>query len=73
MKIHSTKVFGYHRTSSLERLVEQAKNKHYSTFEFYDGEFGNYLDEFRKNIQRNYEDVDNVTWQDENVLIEIRK
>jgi len=73
MKIHSTKVFGYHRTSSLERLVEQVKNKHYSTFEFYDGEFGNYLDEFRKNIRRNYEDMDNVTWQDENILLEIRK
>jgi len=37
------------------------------------GEFGDYLDEFRKNIQNNYEDWDNVTWQDENILIEIRK
>jgi len=73
MKIYSTKVFGYHRASSLERLVEQAKNKHYSTFEFYDGTFGNYLDEFRKNILKNYEDMDNVTWQDENILLEIRK
>ena len=73
MKIHSAKVFGHHRASSLERLLEQAKNKHYSTFELYDGTFGNYLDEFRKNIQNNYEDWDNVTWQDENILIEIRK
>ena len=73
MKIHSTKVFGHHRASSLERLLEQAKNKHYSTFELYDGTFGDYLDEFRKNIQNNYEDWDNVTWQDENILIEIRK
>jgi len=73
MKIYSTNVFGYHRTSTLERLVEQARNKHYSTFEFYDGTFGNYLDEFRKNILKNYEDMDNVTWQDENILIEIRK
>ncbi len=73
MKIQPTKVFGYHRASSLERLVEQAKNKHYSTFELYDGKFGDYLDEFRKNIQKNYEDWDNVTWQDENILLEIRK
>ena len=73
MKIYSTKVFGYHRTSSLERLVEQVKNKHYSTFEFYDGAFGNYLDEFKKNILKNYEDMDNITWQDENILLEIRK
>jgi len=73
MKIHSTKIFGYPRATSLERLVEQAKNKHYSTFEFYDGNFGNYLDEFRKNIRRNYEDMDNVTWHDENILLEIKK
>ena len=73
MKIYSATVFGYYRTSSLERLVEQARNKHYSTFEFYDGTFGNHLDEFRKNILKNYEDMDNVTWQDENILIEIRK
>ena len=73
MKIHSAKVFGHHRASSLERLLEQAKNKHYSTFELYDGTFGNYLDEFRKNIQKNYEDLDNITWQDENILLEIRK
>ena len=73
MKIHSAKVFGHHRASSLERLLEQAKNKHYSTFELYDGTFGNHLDEFRKNIQKNYEDLDNITWQDENILLEIRK
>ena len=73
MKIYSTKIFGYHRTTSLERLVEQAKNKHYSTFEFYDGIFGNYLDKFRKNILKNFEDMDNITWQDENILLEIRK
>jgi len=73
MKIHSTKVFGHHRASSLERLLEQAKNKHYSTFELYDGTFGNYVDDFRKNIHKNYEDLDNITWQDENILLEIRK
>ncbi len=73
MEIHSAKVFGHHRASSLERLLEQAKNKHYSTFELYDGTFGNHLDEFRKNIQKNYEDLDNITWQDENILLEIRK
>ncbi len=73
MKIHSAKVFGHHRASTLERLLEQAKNKHYSTFELYDGTFGSYLDEFRKNIQKNYEDLDNITWQDDNILLEIRK
>jgi len=31
------------------------------------------LDEFRKNILKNFEDMDNITWQDENILLEIRK
>jgi len=26
-----------------------------------------------KNILKNYEDMDNVTWQDENILLEIKK
>jgi len=32
MNIHSTRVFGYSRNSSLDRLVHQAKNNHYSIF-----------------------------------------
>jgi len=38
MNIHSTSVFGYSRTSSLDRLTRQVQNNHYSTFALYDKE-----------------------------------
>ena len=51
LKIKSTRVFGHGRTSSLERLVQQAKGNHYSTFALYDEEtFDESLEIFQKNI-----------------------
>jgi len=74
MNIKSTRVFGHARTSTLGRLVYQAKNNHYSTFALYDGEtFDESLDIFQKNIQKNFNDLEQITWYDENILLEIKK
>jgi len=74
MRIHSTRVFGYHRTSSLSRLVTQAENNHYSTLALYDKEaFQESLITFQKNIKDNFDDLEHIKWTDENILIEIRK
>ena len=74
MKIHSTRVFGHSRTSSLDRLVHQAKNKHYSTFDLYDKEtFDESLEIFQQNIKKNFDDLEQIKWHDENILIEIKK
>lgn len=74
MEIHSTRVFGYHRTSSLSRLVTQAKNNHYSTLALYDKEtFKESLVTFQQNIKDNFDDLEQIKWTDENILIEIRK
>jgi SAM-dependent methyltransferase len=74
LKIKSTRVFGHGRTSSLERLVEQAKGNHYSTFALYDDEtFDESLDIFQKNIKKNFSDLEHITWHDENILLEIVK
>jgi hypothetical protein len=74
MNIHSTRVFGYPRTSSLERLVNQAQNHHYSTFAIYDKEtFDESLEIFQQNIKDNFDDLEQITWYDENILLEIRK
>jgi len=74
MKIHSTRVFGYSRTSSLDRLVLQAQNNHYSTFALYDKEtFDESLDVFQQNIKKNFDDLEQIKWHDENILIEIKK
>jgi len=74
MNIHSTRVFGYSRTSSLDRLVLQAKSNHYSTFALYDKElFDDSLEIFKQNIKKNFDDLDQIKWHDENILIEIKK
>ena len=74
MHIQSTRVFGYSRTSSLDRLVHQAQNNHYSTFALYDKEtFDESLEIFQQNIKKNFDDLEQIKWHDENILIEIRK
>ncbi|KEQ55906.1 Demethylmenaquinone methyltransferase protein [Marine Group I thaumarchaeote SCGC AAA799-E16] len=74
MQIHSTKVFGYSRTSSLDRLAHQAQNNHYSTFALYNKEaFLESLRTFQQNIKDNFDDLEQIRWTDENILIEIRK
>ena len=74
MKIHSSRVFGHSRVSSLDRLVHQAQNKHYSTFALYDKElFEKALETFKQNIKNNFDDLNQVKWFDENILLEIKK
>ncbi|KER07120.1 Demethylmenaquinone methyltransferase protein [Marine Group I thaumarchaeote SCGC AAA799-E16] len=74
MKIRSSRVFGYSRTSSLDRLVHQAQNNHYSTFALYDEEtFDESLEIFQQNIKNNFDDLEQIRWIDENILFEIIK
>jgi ubiquinone/menaquinone biosynthesis C-methylase UbiE len=74
IQIHSTKVFGHDRTSSLSRLITQAESNHYSTFALYDKEtFSESLEKFQQNIKDNFDDLEQIKWTDENILIEIRK
>ncbi len=74
MKIHSTKVFGYLRTSSLSKLVEKACNSHYSTFALYSEDtFEESMQTFKQNIRNKFDDLEEIKWQDENILLEIRK
>jgi ubiquinone/menaquinone biosynthesis C-methylase UbiE len=74
MKIDHTKVFGHNRTSDLNSLVNKAKNNHYSTFTLYSkDEFGKSLEKFKQNIRNNFDDLEKIQWQDENILLEISK
>lgn len=74
IRIYSTRVFGYHRKSSLSRLVTQAENNHYSTFALYGKDsFQESLLTFQQNIKNNFDDLEQIKWTDENILIEIRK
>ena len=59
----------YRRRAPLERLVEQARNRHYSTFALYEpDEFEDALAAFRAAVERRFAEV--VEWYDENVLVQ---
>ncbi len=60
--------FRYRRRSTLERLVQQARGRHYSTLSLYDPEvFEKALAVFAKKVRRRFADA--VEWHDENVLV----
>jgi ubiquinone/menaquinone biosynthesis C-methylase UbiE len=74
LKLRNVKYFKYQRTASLERLIEKAENRHYSTFWFYsDQEFVTALKEFQQNIRDRFSDPEQVRWSDENLLLIIEK
>ena len=74
MRINYKKIFGYNRTSGLAKLLEKARNNHYSTFSLYsDDTFETSIEIFEQNIRNNFDDLENIKWQDENILIEIEK
>jgi len=74
LKLRRVKDFKYERVASLERLIEQADNRHYSTFWFYsDQEFVTALDEFRWNIREHFSNPDEIQWFDENLLLVVGK
>jgi len=74
LKLESLEYFKYKRTTTLEWLITQAKNHHYSTFYLYSkNEFKESLKEFQENIARNFKNLDRITWHDENIMLVIRK
>jgi len=74
LKLRSVKYFKYERMASLDRLVEQAENRHYSTFWLYsEREFAEALDDFRRNIREHFTDQNHVRWSDEYLLMVVEK
>jgi SAM-dependent methyltransferase len=62
------------RRVSLERLLDQARSKHYSTLSLYaKGEFEAALVAFEDNLRRRFDDLERIEWQDENVLLHLRR
>ena len=59
----------YRRHAPLGRLLEQARNRHYSTFSLYEpDEFETALADFEGTVKERFGDL--VEWDDENVLIQ---
>jgi ubiquinone/menaquinone biosynthesis C-methylase UbiE len=66
--------FAYGRIAGLEKLMERARNHHYSTFLLYSPEeLEESLKGFSQNIKKEFKDPQQVQWFDENVLFIIRK
>ena len=74
LKLKKIVHFIYDRDSGLDRLLKQARGHHYSTFCFYDDdEFEECLIQFEENIKENFQDLSNITWNEENILYCIEK
>jgi ubiquinone/menaquinone biosynthesis C-methylase UbiE len=74
LTIETVKPFKYERKSTLKRLVEQAKGKHYSTFSLYkEEELDEALKAFQYNIKKAFQKTDQIEWFDENVLLLLKK
>ena len=57
-----------------DRLNEQARGRHYSTFDLYWAEeFEEALEGFNEDVRRRFVDLEAIEWYDENSLVVIRK
>ncbi|MGR3220868.1 MAG: class I SAM-dependent methyltransferase [Candidatus Anammoxibacter sp.] len=73
LSLEIIKSFKYKRNTSLERLVEQAETKHYSTFSLYDeGEFENAINTFRENVKAEFKNTNEIEWFDGNILLVLK-
>lgn len=69
-----TKEFKYRRKASLDRLVNLARSRHYSTFSLYQkDEFETALKGFKENIKRHFSSLEQTEWDDEYTMLVIKK
>lgn len=74
LRLLASRRFRYRRTAALERLIEQARGRHYSTFGLYDAEaFETAVSDFADNVQRAFPDSGQVVWHDENTMLHIER
>jgi SAM-dependent methyltransferase len=67
-------IFRYARTSSLERLLDQARSRHYSTFSLYgEAEFEEACRTFADSVRQRFGDAAEVAWEDQNILLQIER
>ncbi len=74
LEVEEIRRFQYQRVSSLERLLAQVREKHYSTFSLYSADDREEAAErFASNVRRDFPDPDNVRWLDGNIMVELRR
>ena len=59
---------------NMKREIAVCGKEVYSTFTLYSGDtFEESLKTFKQNIRNNFDDLEKIQWQDENILLQIRK
>jgi SAM-dependent methyltransferase len=72
--LEEIKYFRYQRVSSLERLLSQVRERHYSTFSLYTSkELEEAVEGFKGNILAAFPDPDHLEWTDGNVMLVLRR
>lgn len=68
--LRTVELYRFPRSSSLETVLHQARNKHYSTLALYaDAELEQSIAEFERAIRRQYPNTEQLHWVDENALL----
>lgn len=74
LRLAAVEPFRYSRVAGLDRLIDQARTKHYSTFSLYAPDaFEIALKKFEDNIRREYADPEHIAWHDENILLKVER
>lgn len=74
LAMESIEYFKYERISTLSQLVERARSHHYSTFFLYPPEeLTAAIESFKQKINNVFENIERISWFDENILLIIRK
>ena len=72
LEMVEAKVFRFSRTASLERLLEQVRSRHYSTFSLYEErELEKACRGFTEQIRRAFDDLEAIRWHDENIMLHV--
>ncbi len=72
LRLIESRTFSYDRTANLDRLVDQARSRHYSTFSLYDdAEFEAAISAFEDTIRRHYDDPQRIDWVDRNLMLQV--
>lgn len=74
LQIEHIRIFEHRRLAHTKGLVQQARQRHYSTFDLYsEEEFEEALTGFRQRLRRAYSNPNAVKWTDENLMLVARK
>jgi len=74
LQLQAVHSYRYPRHGTIERLIAQARGRHYSTFSLYGArEFECALQQFQLNLARHFPDLQDIHWQDENLMLIARK